>query len=83
MRRNKMNIKKDLKKNNAVKSFFPYFVLILVVAGVFFILSMGTNKVNELKTGELLQALNHVGDQFYFKTKVHPRQGLSTKMVIF
>ena len=40
-----MNIKKDLKKNNAVKSFFPYFVLILVVAGVFFILSMGTNKV--------------------------------------
>ena len=37
-----MNIKKDLKKNNAVKSFFPYFILILVVAGVFFMLSRRT-----------------------------------------
>jgi cell division protease FtsH len=69
-----MNIKKDLKKNNAVKSFFPYFVLILVVAGVFFILSMGTNKVNELKTGELLQALK---DSKVTEIKIMPKSSES------
>ena len=69
-----MNIKKDLKKNNAVKSFFPYFILILVVAGVFFILSMGTNKVNELKTGELLQALK---DSKVTEIKIMPKSSES------
>lgn len=69
-----MNIKKDLKKNNAVKSFFPYFILILVVAGVFFMLSMGTNKVNELKTGELLQALK---DSKVTEIKIMPKSSES------
>ncbi len=51
-----MNIK-DVKKNNAVRSFFPYLVLIIVIGVVFFILNMGTNKVNELSTGDLVKAL--------------------------
>lgn len=69
-----MNIKKDLKKNNAIKSFFPYFVLILVIAGVFFMLSTGTNKVNELKTGELLQALK---DSKVTEIKIMPKSSES------
>lgn len=69
-----MNIKKDLKKTNAAKSFFPYLILILVVAGVFYILSMGTNKVNELKTGELLQALK---DSKVTEIKIMPKSSES------
>ena len=51
-----MNIK-DVKKNNAVKSFFPYFILFIIIIATLFILNMGGKKVNELTTGELLTAL--------------------------
>ena len=56
MRRNKMNIK-DVKKNNAVRNFFPYLVLFIIIIVTFFILNMGGKKVNELSTGELITAL--------------------------
>ena len=48
---------KDVKKNNAVRNFFPYLVLLMIIVGVLFILNMGTNKVNKITTGELLTAL--------------------------
>lgn len=51
-----MNIK-DVKKNNVVRNSFPYFVLLLIICAVFFVLNMGSTKVNELTTGELLTAL--------------------------
>ncbi len=51
-----MNIK-DVKKNNTVKTFFPYLILFIIIGVTFFILNMGTNKVNELTTGELKKAL--------------------------
>ena len=51
-----MNIK-DVKKNNAVKNFFPYLVLLIIIIATFFILNLGGKKVNELTTGELLTAL--------------------------
>ena len=51
-----MNIK-DVKKNNAVKNFFPYLVLFIIIIATFFILNLGGKKVNELTTGELLTAL--------------------------
>lgn len=51
-----MNIK-DVKKNNTVRTFFPYLVLFVIIGVTLVILNMGTNKVNELKTGELITAL--------------------------
>ncbi len=51
-----MNIK-DVKKNNQVRAFFPYLILFIIIITVFFILNMGTNKVNKLTTGELLTAI--------------------------
>ena len=51
-----MNIK-DVKKNNTMRSFFPYLILFIIIGLTFFILSMGTNKVNKLTTGELITAL--------------------------
>ena len=51
-----MNIK-DVKKNNAVRNFFPYLVLFIIIIATFFILNMGGKKVNELSTGELITAL--------------------------
>jgi len=51
-----MNIK-DVKKNNKVRNFFPYLVLLVIIGVVFLILNMGTNKVNKITTGELLTAL--------------------------
>ena len=51
-----MNIK-DVKKNNAVRSFFPYLVLLVIIIATLFILNMGGKKVNDLTTGELLTAL--------------------------
>ena len=51
-----MNIK-DVKKNNAVRNFFPYLVLFIIIIVTFFILNMGGKKVNELSTGELITAL--------------------------
>ena len=48
-----MNIK-DVKKNNAVRNFFPYLVLFIIIIATFFILNMGGKKVNELSTGELI-----------------------------
>ncbi len=51
-----MNIK-DVKKNNVMKNFFPYLVLLIIIGITFVILNMGTNKVNDLSTGELLSAL--------------------------
>ncbi len=50
-----MNVKTN--KNNAVKSFFPYLILFIIIGVTLFVLNMGTNTVNELKTGELIQAL--------------------------
>lgn len=35
-----MNIK-DVKKNNAVRNFFPYLVLFIIIIATFFILNMG------------------------------------------
>jgi len=49
--------KKDVKKSNAVRNFFPYLILLIIIGSVFFILNMGTKKVNDLTTGELIQAL--------------------------
>ncbi len=51
-----MNIK-DVKKNNAVRNFFPYLVLLVIIIATLFILNMGGRRVNELTTGELLTAL--------------------------
>jgi len=51
-----MNIK-EVKKNNTMRNFFPYLILLIIIGSVFFILNMGTNKVHKLKTGELVQAL--------------------------
>jgi len=51
-----MNVK-DVKKNNVVKNFFPYLILLAIMLVVFFFLNMGTNKVNKLTTGELVKAL--------------------------
>lgn len=51
-----MNIK-DVKKNNQVRNFFPYLILFVIIIAVFFILNMGTNKVNKLTTGELITAI--------------------------
>ena len=51
-----MNIK-DVKKNNTVKNFFPYLVLLIIIGSVLLVLNMGANKVNKLTTGELLTAL--------------------------
>ena len=53
-----MNIK-DVKKNNAVRNFFPYLVLFIIIIATFLILNMGGKKVNELTTGELLTALQN------------------------
>ncbi len=52
-----MNVK-DIKKNNKVKSFFPYLVLFVIIGITLFILNMGTNKVNKISTGELLSNLS-------------------------
>lgn len=49
--------KKDIKKNNAVRNFFPYLVLLVIICAVIFILNLGSNKVNKLTTGELLESL--------------------------
>jgi len=51
-----MNVK-DIKKNNVVKNFFPYLILLAIMIIVFLFLNMGTNKVNKLTTGELVKAL--------------------------
>ena len=51
-----MNIK-EVKKNNAVRNFFPYLVLFIIIIATFLILNMGGRRVNELTTGELLTAL--------------------------
>lgn len=51
-----MNIK-DVKKNNAVRNFFPYLVLFIIIIATFFILNLGGRRVNEITTGELLTAL--------------------------
>jgi len=53
-----MNIK-DVKKNNQVRTFFPYFILFVIIIAVFFILSFGNKKVNKLTTGELLTAIKN------------------------
>ncbi len=51
-----MNIK-EVKKNNAVRNFFPYLVLFIIIIATFLILNIGGRRVNELTTGELLTAL--------------------------
>ncbi len=53
-----MNIK-DVKKNNAVRNFFPYLVLFVIIVITLLILNMGGRKVNELTTGELITALEN------------------------
>ncbi len=50
---------KNIKRNNAFKNFFPYLILFIVIGVTLFILNMGNNKVHELKTGELIQALKN------------------------
>ncbi len=49
----------NIKKNNAFRNFFPYLILCIVIGVTLFILSMGTDNVHELKTGELIQALKN------------------------
>lgn len=51
-----MNIK-DVKKNNAVRNFFPYLILLVIIIITLAILNMGGRKINELTTGELITAL--------------------------
>ncbi len=48
---------KEVRKNSTLKSLFPYLILFIIIGSVLFILNMGTNKVHELKTGELIKAL--------------------------
>ncbi len=52
-----MNI--SVKKNNTVRNFFPYLILIIIIGITFFILNMGSTKVNDLTTGELLEAIRN------------------------
>ena len=51
-----MNIK-NVKRNDTIRNFFPYIILLIVIGVVFFILNFGNNKVNKIETGELLTAL--------------------------
>lgn len=51
-----MNIK-DVKKNNTMRNMFPYLILALIICATLFIINMGSNKVNKLSTGELINAL--------------------------
>ncbi len=48
---------KEVKRNNAFRNFLPYLILLIIIGVTFFILNLGTNKVNDLTTGELLEAL--------------------------
>ena len=48
---------KEVKRNNAFRNFLPYLILLIIIGVTFFILYLGTNKVNDLTTGELLEAL--------------------------
>ena len=49
----------NIKRNNAFKNFFPYLILFIIIGATLLILNMGSNKVHELKTGELLKALKN------------------------
>ncbi|MCI8670778.1 MAG: ATP-dependent zinc metalloprotease FtsH [Bacilli bacterium] len=51
-----MNIK-DVKKNNAVRNFFPYLILLIIICATFLFLNLGRQKVNKLTSGELIAAL--------------------------
>lgn len=51
-----MNIK-DVKKNNAVRNFFPYLILLIIIGATFLFLNLGRQKVNKLTSGELIAAL--------------------------
>ncbi len=51
-----MNIK-NMKKNNSLRNFLPYIILFIVIGVTLFILNTGGNRVHELKTGELIEAL--------------------------
>ena len=53
-----MNIK-NVKKNNTLKNFLPYIILFIVIGVTLFILNTGGNRVHELKTGELIEALKN------------------------
>ena len=48
-----MNIK-DVKKNNAVRNFFPYLILLIIICATFLFLNLGRQKVNKLTSGELI-----------------------------
>ncbi len=51
-----MNIK-DVKKNNAVRNFFPYLILLIIICATFLFLNLGRQKVNKLTSGDLIAAL--------------------------
>ena len=55
----------NIKRNNAFKNFFPYLILFIIIGATLLILNMGSNKVHELKTGELLKALKGEDGRIY------------------
>ena len=46
------------KRQNTVKQFTPYLVLLLIICAMLFLYSGTATKVHELKTGEFLKYIN-------------------------
>ena len=62
------------KKNNAIKDIAPYFILLLVISGVFYIFSMRNVKVNELSYNDFMSNLE---SQKVNKLEVTPKSSES------
>ncbi len=50
---------KEIKRNNTLRNFFPYLILLIIIGATLLVLGMGGNQVHELKTGELITALKN------------------------